>query len=74
MSKELKTTNKQVNLKRIIRHLTSKTMYNQPSLKFYLVRIIGSLSLSGKLPTYPSPKPPLTLFSDLGQNVGLGEG
>ena len=27
-----------------------------------------------KLPTYPSPKPTLTLTSDLGQNVGLGEG
>ena len=29
---------------------------------------------SGKLPTYPSPKPTLTLPSHLGQNVGLGEG
>ena len=28
----------------------------------------------GKLPTYPSPKPTLTLTSHLGQNVGLGEG
>ena len=27
-----------------------------------------------KLPTYPSPKPTLTLTSHLGQNVGLGEG
>ena len=26
-----------------------------------------------KLPTYPSPKPTLTLTSHLGQNVGLGE-
>ena len=28
----------------------------------------------GKLPTYPSPKPTLSLTSHLGQNVGLGEG
>ena len=29
---------------------------------------------SGKLPTYPSPKPTLTLTSHIGQNVGVGEG
>jgi len=29
--------------------------------------------VSGKLPTYPSPKPTLTLTSHLGQNVGVGE-
>ena len=28
----------------------------------------------GKLSTYPSSKPTLTLISHLGQNVGLGEG
>ena len=28
----------------------------------------------GKLPTYPSPKPTLTVTSHFGQNVGLGEG
>ena len=28
----------------------------------------------GKLLTYPSPKPTLTLSSYLGQNIGLGEG
>ena len=33
-----------------------------------------SISVSGKLPTYPSPKSTLTLTSHLGQNVGLGEG
>ena len=33
-----------------------------------------SLYVSGKLPTYPSPKPTLTPTSHLGQNVGLGEG
>ena len=38
------------------------------------LRKLGSLCVSGKLPTYPSPKPTLTLTSDLGQNVGLGEG
>ena len=35
---------------------------------------IGSLYVSGKLPTYPSPKPKLTLTSHLVQNVGLEEG
>ena len=30
--------------------------------------------VSGKLPTYPSPKPTLTLTSNLGQNAGLGKG
>ena len=30
--------------------------------------------ISGKLATYPSPKPTLTLTSHLGQNVGVGEG
>ena len=34
---------------------------------------LGSLYISGKLPTCPSPKPTLTLTSHLGQNVGLGE-
>ena len=34
----------------------------------------GSLYISGKLPTYPSPKQTLTLTSHVGQNVGLGEG
>ena len=37
-------------------------------------RDIGSLYVSGKLPTYPSPKPKLTLTSHLVQNVGLEEG
>ena len=35
---------------------------------------LGQFSLSGKLPTHPSPKPTLTLTSRLGQNFGLGEG
>ena len=29
---------------------------------------------SGKLPTFPFPKPSVTLTSHLGQNFGLGEG
>ena len=29
----------------------------------------GSIKVSGKLPTYPSPKPTLSLTSHLGQNV-----
>ena len=36
--------------------------------------IMGSVYVSLKLPTYPSPKPTLTLSSYLGQNVGLGRG
>ena len=35
---------------------------------------LGSFCVSGKLLTYPSPKPTLTLTSHLVQNVGLGEG
>ena len=34
----------------------------------------GSVYVSRKLPTYPSPKLTLTLSSHLGQNDGLGEG
>ena len=37
-------------------------------------REIGEWEVSGKLPTYPSPKLTLTLTSHLGQNDGLGEG
>ena len=37
-------------------------------------QILVSLYVYGKLPTYPSPKPTLTLAPHLGQNVGLGEG
>ena len=36
--------------------------------------LLGSLFVSGKLCTYPSPKPTLTLTCHLGQNVGLREG
>ena len=34
---------------------------------------VGSLYISGKLPTYPPPKSTL-ISSHLGPNVGLGEG
>ena len=37
-------------------------------------KLLGSLYISRKLPTYASPKPTFTLTSHLGQNVGLGEG
>ena len=40
----------------------------------FQVRIQGTLYFSGKLLTYPSPKPTSTLTSHLGQNVGLDEG
>ena len=33
-----------------------------------------SVHVSGKLPSYPSPKPTLTPTAHLKQNVGLGEG
>ena len=38
-----------------------------------VVRNLGTLYVSGKLPTYPSLKPALTLASHLGQNFGVGE-
>ena len=39
-----------------------------------LIKLLGSLYVSGEQPSYPSPKPALTLTSHLGQNVRLGEG
>ena len=33
-----------------------------------------SVHVSGKLPTYPSPKPTVTLTPHIKQNVSLGEG
>ena len=44
------------------------------SLKNTQMKQRFSWYVSGKLPTYPSPKSTLTLTSHLGQNVGLGEG
>ena len=43
-------------------------------MKDTVPRIEGSLYVSGKLPTYSSPNPTLTITSHLGQNVGLEEG
>ena len=43
-----------------------------PGEFLYTPRNRESLYVSAKLPTYPSPKPTLTLTSHLGQNVGLG--
>ena len=40
----------------------------------YTVSHYGSLYVSGKLLTYPSPKPAETLISHLGQNVGFLRG
>ena len=37
-------------------------------------RVDGSIEVSGKLPTYPYPKSTLSVTSNLGKNVGLGEG
>ena len=37
-------------------------------------RIIGSLNVSGKLPTFPSPKPKFCLKWEVSVNAGLGEG
>ena len=42
--------------------------------ELYSQEVLGSIQVSEKLPTYPSPKSTLTLTSHLGQNVGLGEG
>ena len=39
-----------------------------------IVAKIGSIQVSAKLPTYPSPELTLTLTFHLGQNDGLGEG
>ena len=47
---------------------------NSICLYIVLNKKLGSLYSSGKLPTYPSPKPTLTLTSHLWPNVDLGEG
>ena len=39
-----------------------------------MTNLIRSIYVSGKLPTYSTPKPTLTPISHLGQNVGLREG
>ena len=53
-------------------HITAPFLQH---VSFYVLMIhAGSLYISGKVHTYPSPKPTLILTSQLGQNVGLGEG
>ena len=66
-------TKKYVLTHRLLYWSIKKTFPKQskPILEFVFQ---GSLYVSGKLPTYPSPKPTLTLTSHLGQNDGLGEG
>ena len=51
-------------------------MEPQECIKVFLPKkTYGPISeVSGKLPTYPSPKLTLTLTSHLAQNDGLGEG
>ena len=41
---------------------------------FPFVYQVGLIKVSGKLPTYSSPKLTLTLTPHFGQNDGLGEG
>ena len=50
-------------------------MHNH-TLIYSLIHIqnLWIINVSGKLPTYASPKPTLMLTSYLAQNVGLGEG
>ena len=55
------------------------TAFSIPFQDQILYFILGSnqtklIEVSGKLLTYPSPKPALTLNSHLGEIVGLGEG
>ena len=56
--------------------VSAEQVFKGAALRGYccLRSILGSLYLSVKLPTYPSPKPTLILTSQLRQNVGLGEG
>ena len=55
-------------------YLSAKTKKVAVSRGSTAVRVTGSIQVSGKLPTYPSLKPTLTLTSHLGKTVGLGEG
>ena len=49
-------------------------LYVLPSFPSLLANTSRSIYVSGTLPTYPSPKPTLTLTSHLRQNGGLGKG
>ena len=50
------------------------TSIDPKTFSLSLHALIGSLYVSGKLPTYPSPKPTFFLKWELSVNVGLGEG
>ena len=53
----------------------SRCVTSKKRLRGRLCRSLSeSIQVSGKLPTYPSPKLTLTLTSRLGQNDSLGEG
>ena len=54
----------------VLRDIARKKHCNRDTLP----GCVSALYVSGKLSTDPSPLPTLTLTSDLGQNVGLGEG
>ena len=54
--------------------LVSSKVLKKPWKGLFLHRDHGSIYVCGKLPTYPSPKPTLTLTFHSGQNVDLGEG
>ena len=56
-----------------LQHIGNKSLLRPLCLQYYPLTF-GSVYVSAKLPTYPFPKPTLTLSSYLGQNVGLGEG
>ena len=49
-----------------------KEKKHKPGIEF--IHYWELLYVSGKLPTYSSPKPTLTFNALLGQNIGLGEG
>ena len=60
--------------KRGLRGRLFLSLYLFFSVPLKVVSSLRSLYVSGKLPTYPSPKPTLALTSQLRQNVGLGGG
>ena len=57
-----------------IRLLVSIKSLKKPWKGLFLHRDHGSIYVSRKLPTYPSPKPTLTLTLHSGQNADLGKG
>ena len=45
-----------------------------PTFLFILIKILGSILVSGQLPTYPSPNSTTVNWQQVKVNVGLGEG